>query len=425
MTGFAESGPFPLEAQREIHRLRELIEASKRINSSLEPAVLFDSILQVAREQIDVERGTLFFVDARRGELWARISSDPGVDEIRLPIGQGIAGAVAMSGESLILHDVRSDPRFDPSTDRKSGFHTQSMLCVPIRNRSGRIVGVLQLLNKRDGQFGPQDLAFLDSVSDHMAIAMDNAALHRDALVKDRMEQELLLGREIQTRLLPQAPTDVPGLEIAAATRFCYEVGGDYYDFIRRASGRLDVGCGDVSGKGVSAALIMSSLQAALRVASPLEHDLVRLLVQTNGILHTMTRGRKYVTLFFGRYEPATGELEYVNAGHNAPLLVSDRTVRRLPATGRPIGLLPSVTYETARVVLPPGGLLLLYSDGLTEATNAAEEEFGVERLEAAAAAAAELPAGEVLESVLSAVSAFEDGVEPADDKTAVVLRRR
>jgi sigma-B regulation protein RsbU (phosphoserine phosphatase) len=169
----------------------------------------------------------------------------------------------------------------------------------------------------------------------------------------------------------------------------------------------------------------MSSLQAALRVASPLEHDLVRLLVQTNGIIHTMTRGRKYVTLFFGRYEPTTGVLEYVNAGHNAPLLVADGLVRRLAATGRPIGLLPAVVYETAQVVIPPGGMLLLYSDGLTEATNAAEEEFGVERLEAAAAQAAALPAGEVLESVLAAVSVFEDGVEPADDKTAVVLRRR
>ncbi len=412
-------------ADREVRRLRDLVEISKRINSSLEPAALYESILEVARQQIGVGRGTLYFVDEKRSELWAKISSDPGIDEIRLAIGQGIAGAVAATGEPVLLDDVQTDPRFDRATDRKSGYLTESMLCVPIRNSRGRVVGVLQLLNKQTGRFDAADLEFLDSISDPMAIAIENAALHREAVEKERMERDLLLGREIQKRLLPPPPDDLPGLEIAAVTHFCHEVGGDYYDFLRLSEHELAVAFGDVSGKGVSAALIMTSLQAAIHIAMPREEDLAQLTSQVNTLLYSLTSGRKYVTLVLGRYDLRSGLFRYVNAGHLPALLVGPDRFVRLGPTGRPVGLLPGTTFQVGEACLAPGEQLLLYTDGLTEACDPGEEEFGQQRLEQALAARGPQPPAEIVAGMLDEVERFGRGVPASDDRTVVALRRR
>ncbi|HEX7828282.1 MAG TPA: SpoIIE family protein phosphatase, partial [Thermoanaerobaculia bacterium] len=413
-----------LEGKQQLERLRTIVEASKLINSSIDADSLFDSILSVARAELGVERGTLYFVDEATKEIWSKVAEGLDVREIRLPIGRGLAGIVAESGEPVILHDAYADSRFDRSLDQATGFRTRSMLCVPIRNRERRVVGVLQLLNKESGSFGERDLEFLDAISDHMAIAMENATLHLAIVEKKRMEQELMLGREIQSRLLPKPPSDLRGLALAATTIPCFEVGGDYYDFLELPGGDLGIAIGDVSGKGVSAALIMSSIQAALRVAAPIEPDLASLIARLNALLFRMAGGRKYVTFFFGRYSPATGELRYVNAGHNPPLLITDGEVMPIDSTGRPIGILADATYEERSVSLARGATLFLYTDGLNEANNAAEEEFGNERLWASVARASQAGIYTIAPAVLEDVHAFEEGTHASDDKTIVVLRR-
>ncbi len=410
---------------RELARLRVLVEASKLINSSIEPEELFSTIVSMAREQLGVERGTLFFVDEAKGEIWARIPAEGEISEIRLPLGRGIAGTVAATGETVIVHDAPSDPRFDPSVDRRSGFRTRSILCVPIRNRKGRIVGVLQLLNKKEGTFGEADLEFLALVSEHVAIGMENATLHLSLLEKDRMQRELAFGKEIQKRLLPEPPQGIAGTEIAATSVACFEVGGDSYDFIELASGDLAVAIADVSGKGVAAALVMSSLQAALRVAAPLDGSPVRLAARLDKLVRELAGGRKYVTLFFGYYEPETGRLRYVNAGHNPPLVLHEGGVTTLASTGVPIGLVPSPAWREAEVVLERGASLVLFTDGMTEASSPDDEEFGNERFQALASSLAGRPPAGVIEALLEGVTAFEGGTRPSDDKTLVVLRRR
>jgi len=417
--------PLLNEARAEIDRLKVLVEASKLINSALEPRALFESILSVVGKELGVERGTLYFVDEAKKEIWAKLPPEHGLDEIRLPIGQGLAGWVAATGEEIVLEDAHLDPRFDSSLDKRSGYRTQSMICVPIRNRTRKIVGVLQLLNKKEPPFGSRDLDFLLSVSEHMAIAMENTSLHMALVVKDRMERELRLGREIQSRLLPPVPTDVEGAELAAVCRPCYEVGGDYYDFIPLPTGELGLAVGDVAGKGASAAMIMSSVKAALRVAAPLAGGLVGLVQRINELLMELAHGRKHVTLFFACYAPATGTLRYVNAGHHPGLVRGPDSWELLEATGMPVGLMDDAVYEEKTSRLAPGGALLLYTDGLTEAVNANDEEFGIERLQDAALDALERPLPELPEAVMGAVSRFQDGAPDMDDKTLLVLRRR
>ncbi|HXI13346.1 MAG TPA: SpoIIE family protein phosphatase [Thermoanaerobaculia bacterium] len=422
---FAWKGYSIAEAQEEIFRLHTLVEASKLINSSLTADTLFESILRVARKNLDVERGTLYFVDAGKNEIWSKIASGLDSSEIRLPIGKGLAGTVAETGEMIVIQDAYDDPRFDRSSDTRSGFETRSVLCAPIKNRDGRIVGVLQLLNKRSGKFGTKDVDFLESLSDHMAIAMENATLHLAEMKKNRMERELQLGREIQSSLLPKPPSDVKGTEIAAESHSCYEVGGDYYDFIELPTGEVGFAIGDVSGKGVSAALVMSSLQASLRMAVPLESDLPRLMSRLNGLLYRMTSGRKYVTFFFGRYDPRTGMMTYVNAGHNPPHLCQDGELISLGSTGRPIGLFPEAEYEESSIELRPGSTLFLYTDGLTEASNNEDEEYGNERWAELVASHAASPVEGIPGQLLRAIKTFEQGAPPCDDKTVVVLHRK
>lgn len=411
-------------AQEQIERLRTVVEASKLINSSIEADDLFHSILTVARVELDVERGTLYFVDEQKQEIWSKVAGELETREIRLPIGKGLAGSVAASGEGIILHDAYADPRFDRSQDQKTGYRTRSMLCVPIRNRENRVVGVLQLLNKRHGSFGPRDLEFLDSMSDHMAIAMENARLHIDIIEKKRMERELQLGQEIQNRLFPKPPSDIKGIELDARSIPCYEVGGDYYDFLELPDGDLGIAVGDVSGKGVAAALIMSSIQAALRVAAPLEPRIASLIARLNGLLFRMAGGRKYATFFFGRYNPVTGELRYVNAGHNPPFILSNGTLEPIHSTGRPIGILPDASYEEGTVTLPKGATLFLYTDGLNEAATEDEEEYGMDRLRDLAQRSASGPFFDIAGKVIDEIHAFENGAHATDDKTVVVLRR-
>ena len=411
-----------LSSREEIDRLKRIVEASKLINSTIEADALFTSILAVATKELGVERGTLYFVDEARHEIWSKVAD--GTVEIRLPIGKGLAGIVAANGEEVILHDAYADPRFDRSQDERSGYRTRSMLCVPIRNRAGKIVGVLQLLNKKQGSFGARDLEFLDAISDHMAIAMENATLHLNLIEKDRMERELQLGREIQRRLLPQPPCDIAATQLAARSVPCYEVGGDYYDFIEFADGDLGIVIADVSGKGVSAAMIMSSVQSALRMSAPVEDDLAELCTRLNALLFRMAGGRKYVTFFYGRYNPESGELRYVNAGHCPPFVVSGDGVQRLASTGRPIGILPDAVYRQEWVVLPPSSTLFLYTDGLNEAANRDEDEFGMERLEDVVESIAPSDADSMSDAVLAKVAEFESGAHASDDKTVVVLRR-
>ncbi|HEX7193019.1 MAG TPA: PP2C family protein-serine/threonine phosphatase, partial [Thermoanaerobaculia bacterium] len=248
--------------------------------------------------------------------------------------------------------------------------------------------------------------------------------LHIELIEKNRMERELQLGREIQSRLLPPPPVDVRNTMLAAMSLPCYEVGGDYFDFIELPNGHLGIAIGDVSGKGVAAALIMSSVQAALRMAAPIEPDLPRLFTRLNALLFRMARGRKYVTFFFGVLDPATGVLRYVNAGHNPPFVCSDGEIVHLQSTGRPIGILPESSYEEESITIDSGATLLLYTDGLNEAANAEDEEFGMERLTSLVREACTYAVSEVPRRILDSVTAFENGAPASDDKTLVIMRR-
>src|SRR4051794_32585491 len=211
--------------------LSSIIEATKRLNSTLDLGELIHIILQIATRQTGAERGTVFLVDSARQEMWSLVGLGLDQKVIRFPVDRGIAGWVAREGTAVRLDNAYADSRFQPEIDRQLGFTTRGLMCLPIRNDSGAIIGVLELLNKADA-FTAEDEAFLDALSTHVALALEKAQLHRARIEKEKMERDLALAREIQAGFLPEAPPAWKGVEISVSHRASQMVGGDYYDFL-------------------------------------------------------------------------------------------------------------------------------------------------------------------------------------------------
>lgn len=434
--------------EAEVRRLSLLVEATRSLHSTLDLEALLQLILQIARRQIPAERGSVFLLDAERGEIWSLLAEGRAGEaaagrEIRLPLGRGVTGHVAATGEAINTADPYAEPRFDARFDRASGFVTRSLLCVPIRGGDGRVVGALELLNHAGGAFSPADEAFLADLSQPMALALENAQLHRAALEKERLQRELELGREIQRGLLPAAPPRLAGAEIAVWTRPYFPVSGDYYDFIPSPRGGWTIVLADVEGKGVAAALVMSQLQAWLRALAGAHGEPAALAAALNPLLTPEARGGKYATLFLAALAPEGDELRFVNAGQTPPLLLrADGSAARLETGGTVVGLLPDARYDLGRCRVGPGDVLLAATDGITEAMNAAGEEFGGEGMERAARAALAgdptASAEKIIAAVVAAVDQFvgsgkSDGVDdlgaagssawPGDDQTLLCAR--
>jgi sigma-B regulation protein RsbU (phosphoserine phosphatase) len=257
------------------------------------------------------------------------------------------------------------------------------------------------------------------------AIALENARLHRQALEQERLQRELELAADIQRQLLPSSLPQVEGFEFAGWSRPARHVGGDYYDVRQAQGGGVDLVLGDVSGKGMPAALLVSTLHSALRLllaARPFGADLVESL---NRHIAEASAANKFITLTAARLDPATARVRYVNAGHNPPLVVRhDGAIEELPPGGLPLGIFAAARYQAADLDLAPGDLLCIFSDGITECESPSGEEFGAERLADLLRAAADRPLADILRRIDQEVVDFAAGGPQGDDQTVVLVRR-
>jgi sigma-B regulation protein RsbU (phosphoserine phosphatase) len=251
-------------------------------------------------------------------------------------------------------------------------------------------------------------------------------AIGREMAQRERLNRELEIARDVQEHLFPQRLPAVPGLDYCGQCRPAREVGGDYYDFLELPDGRLGIAIGDVSGKGVGAALMMASLEASLRALASVVEDPADLIGRVNGLVCQASAANRYATLFYAQYDPATRRLAYVNAGHNPPTVLRNSTgsceVLRLETGGPVIGLLPQ-RYERGHFSLEAGDLVVLFTDGVSESMNLRYEEWGEERLIEAAKSCRGLPASEGMRRILAAAQAFAASASQHDDMTLVVLR--
>lgn len=405
-------------------RLAQLIGQLGLINSRLESRPLLESILSATARILESEASSLFLVEAASGDLLLQLPTGPArgqLEGVRIPAGQGICGWVAREGRALLINDPARDPRF--FGDLAGDFVTRNLVCVPIRRPDGLVIGVLQALNRRARPYNEEDLELLACLSDQAALALERERLHRDTLERTRLEEQLRLAQEIQSGLWPP-PWRGDGLTIIGGSRPAGSVGGDYYDHFRLADGRVVVALGDVCGKGPAAALLMCTLRAALRTHLEYDLDLDEIIARVNRSLVRDTPTGRFTTLFCAILDPASGELAFVNAGHNPPLVVDpgQREIRELAIGGALLGAFAELDFQVGRIRLEPGQVLVVFSDGVTEARNAAEEEFGDQRFhDLLLEHAPELD--RLLERVFGAVDAFS-GTEPqTDDLTLLALR--
>ena len=414
------------EQKKQITQLSLLFEATRLLNSTLDLAELLDLILKIARTEVHADRGSVFLVDKVNQQLWSIVASGLESQEIRVPLGSGVAGRVAQSGEILNVEDAYTLSYFERSFDQKFGYRTKSLLSLPIKHHTGEIVGVIQLLNKLDGPtFTNEDVEFLSKLSGHMAMALDNAQLHRDQLIKQRLEKELALARGIQRSLLPDTPPVVPGFDIAVVNEPCYEVGGDYYDFLTLGPHSLLLVIADVEGKGVGSALVMSNLQATLRALVMHLHSLEVLAVSLNEMIFNDTKSEKYLSCFLGLVDTRRGGLHFINAGHVPPVLVrgDGGGVEFLEDGGTVIGLFPRAEYTRGSQHLKPGDVLVCCTDGILEATNSMEEEYGRDRMAVCITRNLKKSAQGIIDAVLGEVDVFAKGGKYTDDKVLMVMK--
>jgi sigma-B regulation protein RsbU (phosphoserine phosphatase) len=412
-------------AGKELQRLQRLIEAAKVLNSTLDLDKLLGVILETALGLVEGDRGTVYVVEQEKQELWSRVLKGDRRINIRLPMGSGIAGYVAATGDTLNIADAYLDPRFNPEIDRQTGYRTRSILCMPMKNRDGITVGVFQLLNKQGGPFTRDDETVLGALSVHAAIALENARLHEQERVKIAMEKDLLAAREVQMMLIPKRLPEVPGYEFAACTIPAREVGGDLYDFAQCDHEHLSVSLGDVSGKGLAASLLMANVQAILREQATITLSPAACLKRTNALLFENTSVEKFVTLFYAVLDPASGVLRYSNAGHEQPFLFrANGTFERLSAGGIVLGILEDFPFEEEQVSFERGDVLIIFSDGVSEAVNQNNEQFGQAGIEDTIRNHALTSATELRDLLVEALRKHAGSSPQADDITVVIIRR-
>jgi serine phosphatase RsbU (regulator of sigma subunit) len=258
------------------------------------------------------------------------------------------------------------------------------------------------------------------------AIRVENARLAEERMERERLEQELQLASEIQQRFQPTAPPQIKGYELQGISFPCYEIGGDYYDFIERKDGRLMIALGDVSGKGTAAALLMSSLHAAVHAQAAFNNSIVETIKAVNQYLAENTPSNRFVTLFYAELDPETGALAFLNAGHNPPLIMhAAGTVEQLASGGLPLGINPLAEYREGRTQLNAGDVLVIYSDGVSESYNPEGEEFGTARLSEVVSRNMDASAAGIRDRIESALTKFSQGTPAGDDITLVIVKRQ
>ncbi|HEX5735665.1 MAG TPA: GAF domain-containing SpoIIE family protein phosphatase [Blastocatellia bacterium] len=403
--------------------IETLIDAVRKVSGSLDLDIVLDTIFDSIKELIDYSAAIVCVVDLETGairDLKAHGYPTAVVSGDLLAEGEGIIGWVIKHGRGQIINDVKRDARYV-----KARPQTRSEMAAPIIRYDGQTLGVINLEADWVDGYDHRDLELLTMFASLAASAIDHTLLYQRVMRQRRAESELELARKVVDSLLPRAVPVVEGFEIAGLTSPVREVGGDYFDFIQSVTDRLGVLVADVSGKGLAAALIMVAFRAYIHATVINELAMRVVMARVNRLIHETTEGERYITTFYGLIDPENKRLLYINAGHNPPLLLrADGTTRLLDKSGLPVGVFEDSRYSEAVVDFLPSDILVLYTDGVTEAMNMQEESFGVERLEKIVRASAGLSAQEICLAVAAAVREFSSEVGgPEDDLTISIIK--
>ena len=413
--------------QPSLDRLELLYHISQTFNSSLDLNQVLDHVMDEVIQALHAERGFVMLRD-HSGNLVFKAAR--GMDQRKLGdtdfnISRSIVDRVAREGQPLLTSNAQVDARFDQQVSVHV-FGLLSILCVPLQLK-GETIGVVYVDNRlQTGMFRREDLEMLTFIASSAAIAIENARLYALAINQGRIEKELQMAREVQSSLIPTHTPEIAGWQFAASWKPAREVSGDYYDFIQIKPDILGLVIADVSDKGMPAALFMALTRSTVRASVTQAFSLANGISQANRLLSNDSSGGMFVTLFYAQLALKTGHLNYVNAGHNPPVIyrrAADEWMS-LTRTGVALGIEENQIYAQMMVQLNPGDFILMYTDGLTDAIDPDEKAFGEARLHQALANHRHESASDILAGIQADVNQFIRSSEPFDDITALVIKR-
>ena len=395
-----------------------LIRAGNELATERPLPQLFQLILDLSIEAVGAERGILMTVE-NDGELLVRAAKGTA-----FRISTAVRDRVLHTHVSVLVRDTLLDENF---SQRQSivGQRVRTLMAVPLQTKD-RIIGLIYVDSPSIARvFTKDDLNLLTVMANTAAIRIEHARLAEIAIQERQMARELQQAAEIQQRFLPATAPQVPGLDLAGHNAPCRTVGGDYFDFFPYPNGRVAMVLGDVSGKGMPASLLMMQLQARVQVLIEEPDDLGAVMTRFNRLTVTNCPSNRFITFFMCLVDGNTGDLIFSNAGHNPPLVMrADGSEQWLEAGGCPLAITAGAKYDAARDRLDPGDVLVIFSDGVTDATDPQEAEFGEARLAAVVREHRTSPSSCILEAVNHAIGEWAAGTPLPDDLTLLVARR-
>jgi len=411
--------------KRAVEELGLLNDLAREIGASNNTQEIMQSIVRRSLRAVAAEQGVITLIDQHASTpmktlVRTRVSSGR---QQAFHLEQSLQGWMLLHKTPLLVNDPAHDERF-PGVKWETPI--RSLVCAPLLVKS-TLTGILTIYNKKEAAgFTPEDQRLLGIIAAQSAQVIENARLYEEEQTLLRMQEQVRLAAKIQLELLPKTAPALADYEIAGKTLPAQSVGGDYYDFIHLDEKRLALCLGDVTGKGLPASLLMANLQATMRGQALASASIVESMQRANTLLYQSTDDEKFATLFYAVLDTRQHRLHYANAGHNDPYLFSSAHAEPLPLKtgGIMLGLLPNYPFAEASIELRPGDLLVIYSDGVTEAKNVLEEDFGEERLLAMVRKHSSAPLPDLLSRIVEEVTAFAGSTPQHDDITLVAMRR-
>jgi sigma-B regulation protein RsbU (phosphoserine phosphatase) len=413
-------------------KLRLLLDITKKISRSLDLQEVLNLVMETLGSLIPYDAAGIYVVKCakvgRDGVEPAqpcvfRTEAVRGYDiddlrELKLKMGEGIIGHVAVSGEPVISPDVRTDPRYV-----NARAETRSEMVAPVISND-EVIGVFDLESDHLNAYDEDDLQVLLLLASQVAIIIEKVMLHEQLVEKKRLEGQLEVARQVQLELLPPRDPQLEGFDICAWNFSTEEVSGDYYDWVSIYEDQIGMVIADVSGKGVPAALLMAFLRASLRAAIHIGYAPQISMAKVNYLLWESIERNQFVTAFYGVLDASNRTLAYTNAGHNPPLLMdADGTANFMERGGLPLGMFRNTRYYAYYQAIEPGQILVLYTDGVTEATSQNGEEYGRDRLEEAVRANRDLSARDLITAIQQDVLVWTEGRGATDDMTFFIVK--
>jgi sigma-B regulation protein RsbU (phosphoserine phosphatase) len=412
------------QLKRAVEELSILNDLSRAIGASVDSQDIIRKIIDRSMRAVQAEQSVVTLVDREPGQPMKTLvrAMTSSAEHPHYHVSENLLGWMHLYKKPLLTNEPSADERFK---GLKWDQTIHSILCVPLMVKS-ELRGVLTSYNKKDANgFTQEDQRLLAIIASQSAQIVENARLYEEEKAYLSIKEQIRLAYQIQKDLLPKAPPDIPGYDIAARSIPAQMVGGDYYDFIRVRDGRWAICLGDVSGKGLPASLLMANLQATLRGQTLVNSPVHEAISRSNKLLFESTDPEKFATLFYGVLDPVTHDMAYCNAGHEIPFVFSgEEKPSRLETGGIALGVLDVFPYSEDAVRLRAGDLLIIYSDGIPDANNQFDQPFGESRFVSLVRQFRDQPAAVIIDKIVEAVQEHESGTERLDDLTLVVVKR-